>query len=228
MNIVSQYINAISLVYNKPDSFASIVGEQNNVLYLSDAWHKLVCSDIIQLPTTLDGYDQIDPDSILEIKIVNNKILKTGKITKFIYIGKRVCGDFALLRGTKYPIYEASGKAVAVLTIQRKLKSVNINTTGYGINEYCYELENHDLNHIEQLILFYASLGFSHGESFQFITKFTNSKLKFENFKYYGKQLLKKFDSANMKELIDSVSELRECRFIPSKLLKSSIFLIRS
>ncbi|MFN8769533.1 MAG: hypothetical protein ACK5Z5_01260 [Neisseriaceae bacterium] len=226
MDIVSHYIKSIALVYDS-ESYTSIIGDNGDILYLSELMRKLVSSNTNSTPNTLKGFDYIPKEIIDELEHIHNKIIQQNKSLKYIYMGENSSGEFMLFRGTKYPIHNKNNHPIAIFTLEYKLKSININNQNHDYSDYSFSIPNFKLSDIEQLILFYTSFGFSHGEAYYFIIKFTNSRLKMDNFKYYHKQLLKKFNAKSIAELIDSVDELKMRRFIPQKLLKNAIFLIK-
>lgn len=227
MEIIKKYIDAISLVYDQKNSYIHIMDDKNNFLYLSEPMRRLISNGSESFPENFDQLDAKYQDIVDQVKELHKQLFRTGESVKFISIEQVKSGEIMLFRGVKYPIFEEPNKTVAILTIRHHLNLINFESDTSGDN-YCFSIPGYDLNYIEQLILFYASLGFSHGESHQFIVNFTDAKLKFENFKYYSKQLLRKFGVQSMKQLISEIEELRVCKFIPRKLLKSSLYLIKN
>lgn len=225
MGMISQYIKSITLVYNS-NTFTSIIGDSGDVLHLSEIMRKLVCNAKSK-PTNIRQFNLIPVEIIDELEKIHNQILQSQQSLRYIYMGENSSGEFMLFRGTKYPIFKTDNRPLAIFTIEHKLKAININNKSEDYPDYCFELTNYELNSIEQLILFYASFGFSHGETYYFISKFTELKLKMDNFKYYHKQLLKKFHVTRMCDLINSVAELKQRKFIPYKLLRNAIFILK-
>lgn len=224
MDMISQYIKSITLVYNA-NTFTSIIGDSGEVIYLSEIMHKLVCNDKSK-PTNIKQFNRIPVEIIDKLEKIHNQILQSQQPLRYIYMGENSLGEFMLFRGTKYPIFETDNRPIAIFTIEHKLKAININNKSEDYPDYCFKITDHELNTVEQLILFYASFGFSHGETYHFITKFTELELKINNFKYYHKQLLKKFHVTNMADLINNVAALKQRKFIPHQLLKNAIFVL--
>ncbi|MFN8770906.1 MAG: hypothetical protein ACK5Z5_04720 [Neisseriaceae bacterium] len=206
---IFQYIKQISSIYNSSNDFVSIIDNMGNPLYLSDAVYRLWTSNTKFLPKTLKEFD------LAPIEIINE--------FNNIYLAQTSSTNLTFFRGTKYPIHHEN-EVIAILTIEYKLKLVNIEHL-YDDREYCFTLPGYSLSNIENLILFYASFGFSHGEIYQFVTEHHNSKLNLNNFKYYYKKILMVFKATSIKELIANNEVLNSCRFIPHKLLRNMVLM---
>lgn len=81
--IVSQYINAISLVYNVLNTFISIIdNNKENFLFLLDAVCKLQSSNSHSKPSLLNDFNVLHKNIITAFKAINQKIFQSKKINK--------------------------------------------------------------------------------------------------------------------------------------------------
>ncbi|MFN8771108.1 MAG: hypothetical protein ACK52I_36530 [Pseudomonadota bacterium] len=214
-NRIAEYINALSIIYNNSNYLISITNNEGSFLFLSKTMQKYI-----------ENFNFSSIRIINDFIMLNKKIFQSGQTLKYIYLAQTHLWQDMLFKGTKYPIYE-NDKVIAILTIEHELNLINLEHLDDDRN-YCFEFSDYKLTDIENLILFFSSFGFSSGETYQFILKHNEINVKFDNFKYYWRQLLRIFHVSTMKELIENNCVLKSRRFIPQKLLRNKIFLLSS
>lgn len=220
--IIAQYINSIALLYNQPNTLASIVDKKGSILYLSDPMLQLNYE--MQNTKSNNIFDNV----FNNFNIYNHIVIDSCKVIEYFYIMQNSPTELSFYKCIKSPICNINEDPIAVMTIQHKLRLIDLENIDDSNYSYCFELKDYKLSDIEQLILFYASHHFSHGEIFQFITKHSEPELKIENFNYYCKKLRKKFKVDNMEELISNHNILKNRKFIPRRLIQNEIILLKS
>jgi hypothetical protein len=213
MNTFTRQVNSIKTIYDNPSIIASIVDKNGEILYLSKTMQSLATIK----PTHLTNITNNKT-----LKTLNSQVIQDQITIKYLYIMQTGHKNFTIFSCGKYPIYERNNNnSVAILTIQEPVKLF-----GLDIKRPIENLPN--LSRIGQTILFCASLGLSHGEIYQFITKHYDETMKFKQYKSYCNDLLKIFLSNTLHELVNNNDILQYCSSIIPELLQDGLVLLRS
>lgn len=214
MKTIQDFIDyAIMLYPNKP---LDIVDCNNKFCYISKE-----LAHLFNLQTeTLQRLEDLPPHQFSKINTINLAVTKKIKPCKVLVKCKTYNEKHQLIRIIKYPLINDDNEILGIMSIINLVKSIQIEPKhSPQLKEIVFDLDNNDLNDLDKLILFYASIGFTQSEIYQAIINL-GKNYSMNGFKYYYNQLLIKTKASSIKQILTSDSHLNERTFIPKSLVE--------
>jgi len=212
--VLKDYIDLFSDMYK--NELFNLVDENADFYYFSRKLRKLLDVKNINEVKLLPG---INLDRTHKI---NKYIMNSGK-QRVLFTTGLINNESHAFKITKSPIFHPeSDRVIGVFTLIRNSKIINWDDSGYPkLEELCFKLDSScKFSVIDELILFYASIGYTQGEIYSLITKQGRKNLSLNGFKYYYNCLLEKTGTSSINEIIINNNLLKSRRFIPNHLIK--------
>lgn len=220
-NNLIEYINYVDTVYQ--NKFVEIFSLTLESLYRSPKMQKVY-----------DGLDEMNNDKpsdslrfLSRFDQINHEVIGKKSPVKFLCLSHLDDDEALLGHGIRQPIILRQ-KVVGIFSVITPVKifSFDPSQQSYVKRELCTSLKcEQNLSEIEEQILFLSSYGFTQGEIYEILKLDKNVSMhinSIDNVKYYYYALLKKFELDSLESIIDSISELKFCQFIPKSLFKTN------
>ena len=217
--MLHDYVKLFAEVYRH--ELFNIVDVAAKINYLSVSLKKLL--NISSNDEALQG--NID---FTRTRKINKQIIEGGRSCSFFSAGKFNNKSHAF-KISKYPIYHpVSERVIGVFSLIRNAQIVNWDDSASPqLESLQFGLEDDkDFSQIDELILFYASIGYTQGEIYHLITHQERRHISLNGFKYYYNRLLDKTQSSALSDIINNNSYLKKRCFVPNGLIKANALII--
>lgn len=220
MKSLNSYAKEIKLLY--ANKLVDVVDCNNQFHYISKKLSTMLGLNVNDRLANFDDINIESNDLIQRVKELNKTTLDGDTPVKFISMGKLYHGEFYVFRGVKYPLFNELNKPIGVFTLINMITAIHINLEKTAaFNQIVFNLNGYNFNELEQLILFYASIGFTQSEIYG-ASVVNGRKLSLNGFKYHYNQLLVRHKVSSITEIINEVDALRTKSYIPQALLESN------
>lgn len=198
-----------------PNEMFDIVDHDGKFHYLSNALSLMLDVKLDEVNKSIN----YELSSIDRTRIINQQVIKSRKVCKFISRYKQDDDACCVMRIVKYPLLD-DDMVYGVLSMMKVVKLVHIEPgQALHFNQIVFDLANEKFNSMDKLILFYASIGFTQSEIYQSIANLGNH-FSLNGFKYHYNQLLVKTNATSIEQLICEDDNLRNRNFIPKFLIE--------
>ena len=220
MKILHEYIKLVAETYRH--ELFSVVDLTAKINYLSAGLRKLL--------NISNHYEETLQENInfAETRKINQRIIEDCKPYSFFSAG-RINDTSLAFKVCKYPIYSLeSTSVIGVFSLIRNAQIVNWDDpVSPQLESLNFDLdEDKNFSLIDELILFYASIGYTQGEIYHLITRQERRHISLNGFKYYYNRLLDKTHSSALTDIISNNSVLKKRSFVPKGLIKGRALII--
>lgn len=208
-------------------NLADIVDLDNQLRYISDGLLELFGVEEQKLngSISIDDfklYSNGDASSSSSLKRLNQRVVEKNRPIKFISTGLVASDEYCVFRESKYPVCDSHGSVVGVFTLLNLATAIHIEPNQPPLQKkIVFSLDNDKLNDLDELILFYSSIGFTQSEIYQSVVNL-GYEFTMNGFKYHYNQLLVRNNAISVGDMLANIEMLRNKRFIPRMLIESN------
>lgn len=218
--MLNGYIKLFAEIYQ--NELFNIVDIDTNFSFLSSALKKLL---------NVTGIEDMERQGNVNFDLTrkaNKQVLNNGRTQILFSVGK-LNDQVHAFKISKYPIYNSkSEKVIGVFSLIRNAVVIDWDeAAGPQVESLCFKIDGEEcLSSIDELILFYGSIGYTQGDIYNLIIKQGQRNLSLNGFKYYYNRLLDKTRSAALSDIINNNNFLKKRRFVPRELIKARALVI--
>ncbi|MBP9743682.1 MAG: hypothetical protein KBD37_10035 [Burkholderiales bacterium] len=225
MQELTSYIHNVSIIYKH--KLADIVDYNNKLHYVSDGLFELLgINPITHHSINLDDIKIYDNHDLSNIKKLNQRVIEKNKTIKFVSAGRLINDQYCVFHETKYPIVATNGSVLGVFTLIRLASAIHIEPKEQPHHQpIVFSLNNNKFNELDELIMFYSSIGFTQSEIYQSVINL-GYEFTINGFKYHYNQLLIKSNAISITDIISNCDALKNKRFIPKMLIEKNTHYI--